>query len=124
VCELQLDVAGWMHLIAACSPDWFESLCDSDTHRHSSRQRVRRAVDRTVAYLDACIHMQATMPVSRSVSVSASAGRCANSQHQTDNHANTSSVDFYRPDALPDAQPTVSKHWSQQIIDNMKSVHL
>jgi len=29
---------------------------------------------------------------------------------QTDNHANTSSLTFYVPDALPDAQPTVSKH--------------
>jgi len=30
---------------------------------------------------------------------------------QTDNHASTSSLDFYSPDApLPDAQPTVSKH--------------
>jgi len=25
---------------------------------------------------------------------------------QTDNHTNTSSVNFYKPDALPDAQPT------------------
>jgi len=30
---------------------------------------------------------------------------------QTDNHTNTSSLNFYRPDALPDAQPVVSKHW-------------
>jgi len=30
---------------------------------------------------------------------------------QTDNHTNTSSFNFYRPDALPNAQPTVSKHW-------------
>jgi len=29
---------------------------------------------------------------------------------QTDNHTNTSSLNFYRPDALPDAEPTVSKH--------------
>jgi len=30
---------------------------------------------------------------------------------QTDNHASTSIAQFfYRPDALPDAQPTVSKH--------------
>jgi len=29
---------------------------------------------------------------------------------QTDNHTNTSSLNFYRPDALPDAQPTVSEH--------------
>jgi len=28
---------------------------------------------------------------------------------QTDNHTNTLSLHFYRPDALPDAQPTVSK---------------
>jgi len=29
---------------------------------------------------------------------------------QTDNHANTPPLSFYRPDALPAAQPTVSKH--------------
>jgi len=28
---------------------------------------------------------------------------------QTDNHTNTSSLIFYGPDALPAAQPTVSK---------------
>ena len=28
---------------------------------------------------------------------------------QTGNHTNTSSHSFYRPDALPDAQPTVPK---------------
>jgi len=32
---------------------------------------------------------------------------------QTDSHTNTSSLNFYRPDALPDAQPAVSKHWRQ-----------
>ena len=29
----------------------------------------------------------------------------------TDNHTNTSSLIFYRLDARPDTQPTVSKHW-------------
>jgi len=29
---------------------------------------------------------------------------------KTDNHASTSSLTFNRPDALPDIQPTVSKH--------------
>ena len=29
---------------------------------------------------------------------------------QTDNHASTLPLSFYRPDALPAAQPTVSKH--------------
>ena len=30
---------------------------------------------------------------------------------QTDNHASTSSLSFYRLDALPATQPTASKHW-------------
>ena len=34
---------------------------------------------------------------------------------QTDNHTNTSSLSFYRPDALRGTQPTVSKHWRQII---------
>ena len=29
---------------------------------------------------------------------------------RTDNHTNTPSLNVYRPDVLPDAQPTVSKH--------------
>jgi len=29
---------------------------------------------------------------------------------QTDNHASTPPLDFYRPDALPAAQPTASEH--------------
>jgi len=32
---------------------------------------------------------------------------------QTDNHASTPPLSFYRPDALPAAQPTVSKHGRQ-----------
>ena len=31
---------------------------------------------------------------------------------QTDNHTSTPPLSFYRPDALPAAQPTVSKHWN------------
>jgi len=30
---------------------------------------------------------------------------------QTDNHANTSPLSFYRPDALPATLPTASKHY-------------
>jgi len=30
---------------------------------------------------------------------------------QTDSHASTPPLSFYRPDALPAAQPTASKHW-------------
>jgi len=31
---------------------------------------------------------------------------------QTDNHAITSPLSFYRPDACPTTQPTASKHWT------------
>jgi len=43
----------------------------------------------------------------------ASVGLCARicTSLQTDNHTNTSSLNFYRLDTLPDAQTTVSKHW-------------
>jgi len=32
---------------------------------------------------------------------------------KTNNHTRTSSLSFYRPDALPATQPTASKHWSK-----------
>ena len=34
---------------------------------------------------------------------------------QTDNHANTPPLVFYRPDALLAAQPTASKHWRHNL---------
>ena len=34
---------------------------------------------------------------------------------QTDNHASTPPLSFYRPDALPAAQPTASKHWRHYV---------
>ena len=36
---------------------------------------------------------------------------------QADNHASTSTLSvFYRPDALPAAQPTASKHWRHSLV--------
>jgi len=35
---------------------------------------------------------------------------------QTENHAGTSSLTYYRPDALHDTQQTMSKHWRQKFI--------
>ena len=34
---------------------------------------------------------------------------------QTNNHASTPPLSFYRPDALPAAQPTASKHWRNDL---------
>jgi len=42
---------------------------------------------------------------------------------QTDNQANTQPLSFYRPDSLPAAQPTVSKH-CRQVINTDKMVGL
>jgi len=42
---------------------------------------------------------------------------------QTDNHASTSSFNFYRTVTLPAAQPTVSKQWRQTNTDRLPSKH-
>jgi len=46
---------------------------------------------------------------------------------QTDNHTSNPPLSFYRPDALPAAQPTASKHWRQlvsQVIQNILWIFL
>jgi len=49
----------------------------------------------------------------------ASAGPHASNLHLApDNDTYTSSLNFYRPDAVSDAQPTVSKHWRQEVTKN------
>jgi len=35
---------------------------------------------------------------------------------QTDSHASIPPLSFYRPDALPAAQSTASKHWHCEVI--------
>jgi len=37
---------------------------------------------------------------------------------QADNHASTPPLSFYRPDALPVTQPTVSMHWRHKGLNN------
>ena len=39
---------------------------------------------------------------------------------QTNNHASTPTLSFYRPDALPAARPTASKHWRQRPLHTSK----
>ena len=41
---------------------------------------------------------------------------------QRDNHASISALNFYRPEALPDVQPTVSKHWKQYSVAECRLV--
>ena len=43
---------------------------------------------------------------------------CKSAPHSRhDNHVNTPPLVFYRPDALPAAQPTASKHWRQKALN-------
>ena len=43
---------------------------------------------------------------------------------QTDNHTSTRPLCLYRPDALPVAQPTASKHWRHnKLISNTKIIY-
>ena len=41
---------------------------------------------------------------------------------QTDNHASTPPLSFYRPDAFPAAQPTASKHWRHVNVTNTRVI--
>ena len=43
---------------------------------------------------------------------------CKSAPLQTDNHASTPPLIFYRPDALPAAQSTASKHWRHKHWNN------
>jgi len=57
----------------------------------------------------------------------ASAGLYANLHlAQTHKHSSIPPLSFYRPDALPATQPTVSKHWRQNLLlnDHVKKLHL
>ena len=48
--------------------------------------------------------------------------RNSSSGLQTDNHTNTTSLNFYRLDARSDAQPVVSKHWRQSVLHRVFSL--
>ena len=56
-----------MCLVDACRPDWYQSLCDSDTSRDTSLKRLGQSVDRTLTYLDQCLDVQSTLSVIKSV---------------------------------------------------------
>ena len=45
---------------------------------------------------------------------------CVSTSLQTDNHDSTPLLSFYRPDALPAAQPTASKHWRVNALKHTK----
>ncbi|XP_046880105.1 queuine tRNA-ribosyltransferase accessory subunit 2 isoform X2 [Hypomesus transpacificus] len=54
--RIELTVAKFMALQKAVQPDWYQSMADGETWpSDTSRKRVRKSVDRTLAHLDQCL---------------------------------------------------------------------
>nr|XP_029135496.1 queuine tRNA-ribosyltransferase accessory subunit 2 isoform X3 [Labrus bergylta] len=54
--RIELTVDKFMALQKAVKPDWYQSMADGETWQsNTSRKRVRKSVDRTLAHLDECL---------------------------------------------------------------------
>ncbi|XP_076868792.1 queuine tRNA-ribosyltransferase accessory subunit 2 isoform X2 [Brachyhypopomus gauderio] len=54
--RIEMTVAKFMAMQALIQPDCYQSMADGDTWQtNTSRKRVRKAVDRTLAHLDECL---------------------------------------------------------------------
>ncbi|KAI4888006.1 hypothetical protein NFI96_034675, partial [Prochilodus magdalenae] len=54
--RIELTVAKFMAIQSAIQPDFYQSMADGETWQaNTSRKRVRKAVDRTLAHLDECL---------------------------------------------------------------------
>ncbi|XP_047424838.1 queuine tRNA-ribosyltransferase accessory subunit 2 isoform X2 [Mugil cephalus] len=54
--RIELTAAKFMALQKAVQPDWYQSMADGETWQsNTSRKRVRKSVDRTLAHLDECL---------------------------------------------------------------------
>ncbi|MBN3326665.1 QTRT2 ribosyltransferase, partial [Atractosteus spatula] len=56
--RIELTPSRFMALQAAVKPDWYHSMADGDTRQPgTSRKRARKAVDRSLAFLDECLQL-------------------------------------------------------------------
>ncbi|CAG04233.1 unnamed protein product [Tetraodon nigroviridis] len=54
--RIELTAAKFMALQRSIQPDWYQSMADGETWlNNTSRKRVRKSVDRTLAHLDECL---------------------------------------------------------------------
>nr|XP_057915564.1 queuine tRNA-ribosyltransferase accessory subunit 2 [Doryrhamphus excisus] len=68
--RIELTVAKFMALQRHVQPDWYLSMADGETWQdNTSRKRVRKAVDRTLAHLDECLRVQQTLQELRGAEV-------------------------------------------------------
>ncbi|XP_034562493.1 queuine tRNA-ribosyltransferase accessory subunit 2 isoform X2 [Notolabrus celidotus] len=56
--RIELTVDKFMALQKTVKPDWYQSMADGETwQNNTSRKRVRKSVDRTLAHLDECLQV-------------------------------------------------------------------
>ncbi|XP_004081110.1 queuine tRNA-ribosyltransferase accessory subunit 2 isoform X1 [Oryzias latipes] len=54
--RIELTASKFMALLKTVKPDWYQSMADGETWQtNTSRKRIRKSVDRTLAYLDECL---------------------------------------------------------------------
>ncbi|XP_029385424.1 queuine tRNA-ribosyltransferase accessory subunit 2 isoform X2 [Echeneis naucrates] len=54
--RIELTVAKFMAIQKTIQPDWYQSMADGETWQsNTSRKRLRKSVDRTLAHLDECL---------------------------------------------------------------------
>ncbi|KAK2859494.1 hypothetical protein Q5P01_004114 [Channa striata] len=68
--RIELTVAKFMGLQKIVQPDWYQSMADGETwQNNTSRKRVRKSVDRTLAHLDECLLVHQNSPELEGVEV-------------------------------------------------------
>lgn len=57
--RMEMSASKFMALQEVVRPDWFQSMADGETvQEDTSKKRVRKSVDRTLAFLDECLQLQ------------------------------------------------------------------
>lgn len=57
--RMEMTASKFMALQEVVRPDWFQSMADGETvQEDTSKKRVRKSVDRTLAFLDECLQLQ------------------------------------------------------------------
>ncbi|KAM3593867.1 uncharacterized protein V6R79_024092 [Siganus canaliculatus] len=68
--RIELTAAKFMALQRTVQPDWYQSMADGETwQNNTSRKRVRKSVDRTLAHLDECLLLHQKSPELEGVEV-------------------------------------------------------
>ncbi|XP_028290768.1 queuine tRNA-ribosyltransferase accessory subunit 2 isoform X2 [Gouania willdenowi] len=68
--RMELTVTKFMSLQKCTQPDWYTSMADGETWQvNTTRKRVRKSVDRTLAHLDECLLLHHKLPELEEVSV-------------------------------------------------------